>query len=38
MEIKDFTKARNEMLLKADVNALREFVHSRTDFYDKNYI
>lgn len=38
MEIKDFKQARNEMLMKCDVNALRKFIHERTDFYDKNYI
>lgn len=36
MEIKDFVKARNEMLMKEDVNALREFVNSREE-YSKEY-
>ena len=36
MEIKDFVKARNEMLMKADVNALRDFVNSREE-YSKEY-
>ena len=36
MEIKEFVKARNEMLMKADVNALREFVNSREE-YSKEY-